>query len=238
VEALPFLGLAVVLGLKHAWDADHLAAVSTLLGRSTTVGQAAGWSAWWAAGHTLTAALLTIALFLLGHAAASALRGLEAFVAVMLVLLGLAAILAETAQAHGHAHDHGARRHAHRHLHLLGRIRSLRSRRLAEGHEHHAMLGIGLVHGLASNDELLLLLTAALGVTSLGALLAGVAAFSLGVVAGMVLFAAVLMGPALRWSRERVRRGIALGAGAASVGYGLWLLAAMAGWGAVPLPGL
>lgn len=236
MEALPFLGLAVALGVKHAWDADHLAAVSTLLGRSRTVGQAAGWSAWWAAGHMATAALLTLALFLLGHAAASVLQGVEVLVAVMLVLLGAAAILAETTLAHGHAHDHGPRRHAHRHLHLLGRLRPRRA--FAEGHEHRAMLGIGLVHGLASNDELLLLLTAALGVTSLGALLAGVAAFSLGVVAGMVLFAALLMGPALRWGRERVRRGIALGAGAASVGYGLWLLAGMEGWNLLPLPGL
>jgi hypothetical protein len=216
MEPLAFLGLALALGVKHAYDADHLAAVGVFLGRATSARDALRLGLHWGAGHMLTAGLLTIALFLArDHVLSMWLEPLELVVAATLLLVGLATLAWETV-AHEHAHRHGPLEHSHRHVHLLGRLLG------TDG--HRAMLGIGLLHGLASNDELLLLLTAGLGVASLGGLLAGVGAFSVGVIAGMALFVGLLGLPLVRARAHQVRRAVNVVAGAASIAVGASML--------------
>lgn len=218
MEPWLFLGLALALGVKHAFDADHLLAVSNLLGRAPTRRRTVTMSAAWAGGHMLTAGLLTVALFLLRDTLLAAwLAHLELAVAAMLVLLGAAALALELRLVHRHRHAHGGVEHEHHHMHV-GR------------HHHGAMLGIGVVHGVASNDEMLLLLAAGLGVTSLGGLLAGVGVFSVGVVAGMVAFGLALTAPLLRPRAARVRRAVNMAAALLSLGYGLALFAGFPGW--------
>ena len=86
------------------------------------------------------------------------------------------------------------------------------------------MLGIGAIQGLASNDELLILFTASLGLTTLGNILLGVAVFSIGVVAGMVLFALLFSYPMLKTKSDAVYKAITVVTGALSVGYGVRML--------------
>ena len=244
MEPALFLGLALVLGVKHAYDADHLAAVSNFLGRSTSVREATRLSLFWAAGHLVTATAVMLVLWFAGRELLGGLLArLDLLVAFLLVAVGAVALLWELslvhrhahAHAHAHGHGHGHASHEHAHLHLLGR---LRRRAGLEGGEHRALLGIGIVHGIASNDELLLLFTTALGVTSLAGMLAGVVVFSAGVVAGMVLFGVALSYPLLRWGRARVHRAVNLASGAASLALGLWLLAGLGGFNLLDLAGL
>jgi high-affinity nickel-transport protein len=220
VEPAAFLLLALVLGVKHAFDADHLVAVGNVLIRAPDRRRTVTYSAAWAVGHMLTAGLLTVGLFLARDALPAALLArMGLLVAGMLVAIGLAALVAELRVVHAHRHAHGGAEHAHAHAHWLGRLAR---------HRHGTMMGIGVVHGVASNDELLTLLAAGLGVTSLGGLLAGVGVFSLGVVAGMVLFGLALTMPLLRARGERLRRGASVAAALLSVGYGAWMLAGLA----------
>ncbi|MEE9163447.1 MAG: hypothetical protein V3U17_01445, partial [Thermoplasmata archaeon] len=88
----------------------------------------------------------------------------------------------------------------------------------------------------ASNDELLLLLVVALGVTSLGGLLVSVTAFTIGVVVGMILFGVGMSYPLLRWRKEGVRRAVTVAAALLSLVYAVLLLL---GWGLPnPIPAL
>lgn len=224
MEPWLFLGLAMALGVKHAFDGDHLVAVSSLLSRAESRRRTVTMSLSWAAGHMLTAGALTVALFLFRDRLPLGLFAqLDVAVAAMLILVGILALVWELRLIHTHAHAHGGVVHAHTHLHLLGQ------------HRHSAMAGIGIVHGIASNDELLLLLAASLGVSSLGGLLAGVGVFSAGVVVGMVLFGLALTAPLLRARREGVRRAVSVAAALLSLGYGMAMLAGFPGWNPLPL---
>ena len=98
------------------------------------------------------------------------------------------------------------------------------------------MFSIGIVHGLASNDELLVLFVVALGVATLSGILLGVAVFSLGVVVGMIVFAVSLNYPMLRWGRGPVSRVVNTAVALLSIGYALLLFAGFEGFNPFPSP--
>jgi cytochrome c biogenesis protein CcdA len=224
MDPLLFIVLAVALGFKHSYDADHLVAVSNFLARSPNLRKTTLMSISWAAGHMATASVITILLYL-GRDAflPTALGTLEIAVAIMLIVLGIVSlawefeVLPKFGHAHRHRHD-GEAEHEHVHVH---------PRRYRD---HGAMFSIGIVHGLASNDELLILFVSALSVTSLAGVIAGVAVFSAGVVIGMVSFGLALSYPIKKWDERRVRRAVAVVAGALSVAYGVLLLLGFGGF--------
>jgi ABC-type nickel/cobalt efflux system permease component RcnA len=216
--------LAVALGFKHSYDADHLVAVSNFLARSTSLRKTTLMSLSWAAGHMATASIITVLLYF-GRDAflSSALEPLEMAVAVMLIVLGVLSLAWEYEVVpkfgHGHFHRHdGEPEHEHVHVHRQ-RYR-----------DHGAMFGIGIVHGLASNDELLILFVSALSVTSLAGLILGVAVFSAGVVVGMISFGLALTYPLRRWNERRVRRVVTVVAGSLSIAYGILILLGFGGF--------
>lgn len=235
-EIVPFLALALALGFKHSYDADHIVAVSNILTRNQGLRRAALVSTTWALGHMVTASIITVALFVAGGVLLGGLlEHFELAVAAMLLLVGSVALLWEFGYhrriaaafrrlggVHEHPHDHGAREHRHPHLHL-GRRK-----------DHGVMLGIGIVHGLASNDELLILLVAALGVATVPGLLLGVGVFTIGVVVGMIVFAVGLTYPLMRWGDARVRRVVNVGAAVLSLAYGGLLLLGLGGVNLLP----
>jgi len=212
-DALLFILLALALGFKHSYDADHLVAVSNLLTRSRSLRKTSLMSLSWAAGHMLTAGIITFILFSFRETLlVPFLAHLELAVAIMLIVIGVVGLLLEFGVLHSHGHRHGDKEHAHAHVH----VRPTR--------EHQTMFGIGVVHGLASNDELLLLLLASLGVTTLLGILGGVGVFSLGVVVGMIVFGIGISYPVLRWGSARVRRVVNTAAAVLSLVYAAYLI--------------
>ncbi len=211
ITLIGFCGLGLLLGLKHAFDADHLIAVTNILHKVGSLQSALKTGFSWALGHMLTASVVTVLLFTfrttLLHAV---LVHFEKVVGVMLIVLGIVS-LKSFFDFHAHAHPHGPLVHSHPHVHAKNE---------SENHVHKHIFGIGIVHGLASNDELLILLTASLGVTSLGGMLLGLASFSLGVVLGMVFFAFLFITPLIKINHDKLRRGVALASGLVSVIYG------------------
>lgn len=224
IEPAFFVALALALGFKHSYDADHLVAVSNLLTRSRSLRKTAWMSASWAAGHMITATVVTVLLY---EFRATLLTGLlehlELAVAVMLVVIGVFGLLVEFGFIHRHAHRHESEEHVHTHLHPHGEP------------AHRAMFGIGVVHGLASNDELLILFVASLSVTSLAGLLAGVGVFSAGVVVGMIVFGIGVSYPVSRWGSARVRRAINVTAAILSILYAGYLFLGFGGANLIPL---
>lgn len=100
LEALTPILLGVLLGLRHATDADHVVAVTTIVSRERSLLRAARAGAVWGLGHTLTLLLLggSIIAFRLVIPAHVGL-GLEFAVAVMLVGLGFQNIRRATEDA-------------------------------------------------------------------------------------------------------------------------------------------
>lgn len=238
-DVLPlFFGIALLLGFKHSYDADHLVAVSSLLVRSPSTRSTARLSTSWAAGHMLTASIITIALYLSGQTVLNALLdNLQFSVAIMLIVIGVLGIVSETRYYHEHVHRHLFHEHSHAHSHTFLRSaisRFIRSSKTTIEQDdtngvstepHRAMFGIGIVHGLASNDELLILFTISLSVTSLLGLLLGVGVFSVGVVLGMIVYGIGVTYPMVRFGKGRVRKTINISVAVLSITYGLLLLA-------------
>src|SRR5437870_8246664 len=63
IEFAAFIVLALALGFKHSYDADHLVAVSNLITRSGSIRKTSLISVSWAAGHMVTAAIITVLLY-------------------------------------------------------------------------------------------------------------------------------------------------------------------------------
>ena len=213
----PFL-LALALGFKHSYDADHLLAISNFLPRAKSLMSAIKISLSWAAGHMLTAGIVTAILFFFKETFFSfILSYFETIVGVMLIVLGILSLAAVWANRNSHDHDHVhdvGESHAHKHIHLFD----------DEKHIHHNMFWIGIIHGLASNDELILLLTVTLTLTSIFSVLLGTFIFSLGVVLGMIVFSLILTTPLLKIHSWKIQTSITVLAGILSIGYGVFSL--------------
>src|SRR4029453_6545778 len=103
------LGLGFLLGMQHALEADHIAAVSSIAARRSDVADIVRHGLTWGLGHTLTLFIFAGAAILLGHAIPATLaRPIEAAVGLMLIGLG-AHVLWRLARdrVHFHAHAHG-----------------------------------------------------------------------------------------------------------------------------------
>jgi high-affinity nickel permease len=161
------LGIALVLGLRHASDPDHLVAVTSLIAADRGDTRAAAkLGAWWGLGHAGTLLLIGFPLiFFKSELPAWLESGAEKAVGIVIVLLALRVIVKwvrgdyRTA-AHGHdAHETDVpHERVYRHLR--------RGSGTAHTHQHvrtpQQALGIGMLHGLAGTGAVVLLLIAAL----------------------------------------------------------------------------
>ena len=216
------------MGLRHAFEADHLAAVASLATRSRGVRGGLLQGAAWGLGHTLTLLLVGGACLLLGRALPEGwASGLEALAGLMLVALGADVLRRSRSQrVHVHVHQHGdgtQHWHAHRHepeaTHDPARHEHVHPQRLPA-----RALAVGLVHGLAGSAALFLLTLQA--VPSVGLGLVYIALFGVGSILGMAALSAVIMVP-LRAASHRVARiqgGLEAAVGVATVAIGLKIL--------------
>src|SRR5262245_31034330 len=118
VEIISSSGIGSLLGLRHALEPDHLAAVSTLVSRERSSYKAALLGAWWGLGHTLSLLVATTVLVAArAEMSPGAAQLFEFFVAIMLVGLGLrsigqAARQNQSGPTHPHRHGHVIHSHA------------------------------------------------------------------------------------------------------------------------------
>jgi ABC-type nickel/cobalt efflux system permease component RcnA len=219
------LALGFVLGLRHALDADHLAAVSTFVTEERSLLRSSLIGVSWGMGHT--AALLAFGLAVAGFRLAVTPRFsqfLEFIVGCMLIALGLNVLfkLARGSALHAHAHEHDGVEHKHLHVHVA-------ENRHEHQHQHRTLrLGgrpfmVGIVHGLAGTAALMMLVVGALPSLLLAA--AYILIFGVGSIGGMVVMS-VLMSVPLALAAQRLRlveRVIRLAAGLFSLGFGTYL---------------
>ena len=193
---LGILGLGFLLGMQHALEADHIAAVSSIAARRTELGDIVKHGLTWGLGHTLTLFAFACAAILLGHAIPEHLaRPIETAVGVMLVGLGahvLWRLWRDRVHFHKHGHGDGTV-HMHAHSHAG---ETAPHRRTAHAHEHGfrwRTLLVGLMHGMAGSAALLVL--AASQASSVAAGLGYVALFGIGSMVGMGALSVVIAVP-------------------------------------------
>jgi len=217
LELVTSSGLGSLLGMRHALEPDHLAAVSTLVTGERSGLKAAWLGACWGLGHTLTLLTAGAALvFLRTEMPARASDAFEFLVAIMLVGLGLRAIYRAARQGPdgpAYPHHHGRLVHVHpgvpAHMHI-GRWTLARRPLL-----------IGAVHGLAGSGALTALVLATLPSTA--ARLTYMALFGLGSTVGMAALSGMLGWPLGRLAKHpALARGISLAVGCISTSLGVW----------------
>ncbi|HHH38532.1 MAG TPA: urease accessory protein [Sedimenticola sp.] len=205
---LSLLFLGFLLGMRHALESDHLAAVASLATRSPSLGQTIRQGAAWGLGHTLTLFLFGSAVLLLDRVVPERLaQGLEFAVGIMLLILGLDVLRRlrrERLHFHAHRHDDGTL-HLHLHAHREGEPhqplhRHPHPRPEPAGFPVRALL-VGLMHGMAGSAALILLTLQTVQSPLTGLLY--IALFGVGSIAGMAAISVVIAVP-LRLSANRL----------------------------------
>jgi hypothetical protein len=216
LELITSSGLGSLLGMRHALEPDHLAAVTTLVTGERGGYKAAFLGACWGFGHTV--ALIAAGTVLVVLRAEMPVRAADAFefgVALMLIGLGLRAIYLAARQGPAgpaHVHHHGHTTHVH------------------EGASAHVHIGtwtlarrpllVGAVHGLAGSGALTALVLATLPTTA--ARLTYMIVFGLGSTLGMATLSGLLGWPLARAGRHRgLARALSLTVGFASTALGV-----------------
>jgi high-affinity nickel-transport protein len=210
-------GFGFLLGIRHALEPDHLAAVSTLMTGERSSAKAAWLGACWGLGHTLTL-LAAGALLVLFRADMPPLASqvFELCVVLLLIGFGVRAMCQATAgRPAGPTHSHGNGGNS-----------------IGAPVRHWAIarrpLVVGAVHGLAGSGALTALVVATLPstLTRLGYL----ALFGIGSIVGMAVLSGLLGWPLARiGSHQRVARALSLSVGGVSTALGLFWAARLVG---------
>ena len=194
--------LGFVLGLRHAFDPDHVIAVSTIVARHRSVWTASWIGAFWGIGHGATILAIGFLVIALPIAIPPGFaQAMELGIGVLLVLLGIANLLAASPPEATALAPHAA---------------SLRASFARSG-------TLGLAHGLAGSAPVALLAMAAMPTAA--AALAYLLVFGLGTIAGMVAFSLTLGFPVARLSLSApFSRWITAGTGVVSLVFGAWVI--------------
>lgn len=203
MSALIILLTGFLIGMKHATEPDHLAAVATLASGQQTLAQTIRQGVAWGVGHTITLMLFGGIVLALGKSIPVGLeRALEFVVALMLIALGADVLLRLRRQKiHFHAHRHAVdSQHVHAHSHakdsLTPNISKAAYQFQPHGHSHRLplrALTVGMMHGMAGSAALILLSLDAVQSYALGFIY--IALFGLGSMAGMALLSIAIAVP-------------------------------------------
>ena len=219
--------VAVVLGLRHASDPDHLAAVTTLIasGRERAARRAARLGLAWGLGHATSLFVFGLPVVLYSaYLPKTVQSAAETTVGVLIVALAVLLLVRwHRGVFHEHRHDHAGDAHAHMHSRLRahGHVRT----RSARG-----AFAIGLVHGMGGTAGVGLLLLAAIRSHVLA-----VTALALFAFCTAVSMALLSTGLGLTLGTARARRSfarIAPALGVVSLAFGVWY--ALGAQGVVP----
>lgn len=226
--------LGLILGMRHATDADHVIAVTAIVSGERRVSAAARIGIAWGLGHSATVFLVGGAIILFKLTIPPRLgMAMEFAVAIVLILLGISVLARSLSNhrddlfVHTHAHEHDGTMHAHPHAHVYGDEHShnthlMPAARFARGSSARAF-SVGLVHGLAGSAAIALLVLSAIPNPLWG--LAYLAIFGFGTILGMAIITMAIGVPVSLTAARlgNLNRALLVGAGLLSLGFGLFL---------------
>ncbi|MEM2759272.1 MAG: sulfite exporter TauE/SafE family protein [Nitrososphaerales archaeon] len=216
------LAFGFVTGLQHAVEADHVAAVATLVSKNRKLSKASLLGALWGFGHTITLFIAGLVVLMLAISIPANLSlFLEFGVGIMLVVLGLSVIINLKMGrfidwfgvfGHMHPHAHGNKIHVHRHSH-------------DSEHDHsHKSIIVGMIHGLAGSGALMLVVLST--VDSIVNGLAYITLFGIGSIVGMLAVSTIIGLPFVLTAKKfsKLNKTIRVAAAIASMGLGLSIM--------------
>ncbi len=224
--------IGLFIGMRHALEADHVAAVASLMNNRQSLRQTIKQGGVWGLGHTITLFLFgSIVIFMDRVIPEYLASGLELAVGVMLILLGshvLYRLLRDRVHFHGHRHAGGDGEY---HFHVHSHAGESRSQHDPSRHQHQHPHGfplralfVGMMHGMAGSAAVILLALGAVTSPTQGMLY--ILAFGVGSIFGMALLSAIISIP-LRASAQRLtwmHNGFQLLTGTITFGLGVLVL--------------
>jgi ABC-type nickel/cobalt efflux system permease component RcnA len=204
LESIPLLFLTgLVLGLQHAFEPDHLVAVSVFAVESKDLRRSIWLGFSWGLGHTTTLMLIGGLILALNVSIPENIAGMfELFVGAMLILIGLQVIVRlyhSRIHLHEHTHDESGP-HSHFHTHDG-----------EHGHTHdHTHAGtwrgflFGLIHGVAGSSAAVLIVLSLVSNVWQGLLL--ILLFGVGSIGGMLIATIVIWGLTLQMQPTWMKR--------------------------------
>lgn len=221
MSAFAVLTTGFVIGLRHALDADHLAAVSTIVTDRKSIWSSSIAGGLWGVGHTISLLVIGGLVIFLKLGISDTVAGyLEAVVGVMLIILGFNVLrkLVRAERLHAHEHEHDGHSHTHIHLHQPDEAPAA----------HHSFsprsVIVGMIHGLAGSAGLMLLILPTIDSSTLAMLF--ILIFGVGSIGGMIVMS-FLMGLPLHFTASRfamMNKGIRFVAGLFSFGLGMMIV--------------
>ena len=188
------LGLGFLVGIQHAFEPDHVSAISTQISKSKfdkkpikqliqqSITKSSILGAVWGAGHTTTLVLIGFLVYALAITIHDHIfSGFEFAVGIMLVFLGITTIINKKIQL----------KHKHPHQHKDGTIHLDEHNHDDFNHRHtHKSYLIGLIHGLAGSGSIVVL--SAVALDDVGMILGFIMIFGVGSIIGMVLVGSLM----------------------------------------------
>lgn len=242
MNIVSLLGLGLLLGIRHATDADHVVAVTTLVARHRRIRAASLVGAMWGVGHTVTIFVVGCAIIVF-HIVIPPRLGLffEFLVALALILLGvlnltgilqrIVKILSDHGMLHAHLHFHDLEPHIHIHTHKETIAESLgRREKIASFVRTYGIvqlvrpLVVGFVHGLAGSAAVTLLILGSITKPLWGIIYLFI--FGIGTAIGMVTITTLIGLPIIHSAKKyaNIDRWITVASGLLSITFGLYLV--------------
>jgi ABC-type nickel/cobalt efflux system permease component RcnA len=231
------LGLGFLLGLKHATEADHLVAVTTIVSEQRSIWRSGMVGALWGVGHTAALLAVGVLVIILEIRIPEPIAAiLEFVVALMIIFLGgriLFLTLRHRTDVHVHTHAHDGHAHTHFHFHDAGDAHKVSTTpQQMHSVEHHRPslsgwrpLVVGMIHGLAGSAVLtLLVLTEVVRHGSRARGMGYLLVFGLGSIGGMLLMSTLISLPIVLTTRrfERIEVPMRLVVSLSSIAFGLY----------------
>jgi len=215
-DTIIMLGLGFLLGVEHAFEPDHIVAISSLISKEKNLKKTTILGAIWGVGHTTTLFLAGIIILTLKITIPETIAlSLEFLVGLVIIFLGFYVIrdIIEK-NKHIHKHTHTGRTHTHIHSH-----------KGTDQHTHyHQSFSVGLIHGLAGSAALMLLILSTFNSLIIGIIY--ILLFGIGSMVGMAIVGGLISIPFIYSSKKSrsINTVIQYGTGMISIGFGSYLL--------------
>jgi len=214
--------IAVLMGIKHAIEPDHIVAISTIVCKSKSFSKASLLGLVWGIGHTLT-------LFIVGMIAISFKQTisqetavlLEKLVGVMIGFLGIKILMNYKNSNHTHVHESSdGDKHKHSHPHTHSHEDHLDKK--SNIYDYLKSMFVGLVHGLAGSAAMIILTISTVSSAFEGALF--IFYFGLGTIISMFMFTTLLGIPFVKSQGFKLNQAMNIVVGVVSITFSAYYI--------------
>ena len=215
-DTIIMLGLGFLLGVEHAFEPDHIVAISSLISKEKNLKKTTILGAIWGVGHTTTLFLAGIIILTLKITIPETIAlSLEFLVGLVNIFLGFY-VIRDIIEKNKHIHKHTHNGRTHTHIH---------SNKGTDQHTHyHQSFSVGLIHGLAGSAALMLLILSTFNSLIIGIIY--ILLFGIGSMVGMAIVGGLISIPFIYSSKKSrsINTVIQYGTGMISIGFGSYLL--------------